>query len=112
MTYVFVPLLQELLWTLAAANAILAPVGVPLQTPPNLSDLSLLGSLLDSGVSDWGGVSPVTLDFVNPEVSIPSLSARARVRATCVEASALASSEYICLHALAWRHLYLHGLLA
>jgi hypothetical protein len=45
----------------------LTPHGIPIQTPPNLSDMVDLDRLLAAGVSDWGGVSPVTADFVNPE---------------------------------------------
>ena len=41
------------------------------QAPPNLSDE--LGPLLDAGIDDWGGVSPVTADHVNPERAWPAL---------------------------------------
>jgi FO synthase len=63
--------LDELLWTIAAARAILGP-RVSIQAPPNLSDDSF-GDLLDAGVDDWGGVSPVTIDHVNPEAPWPAL---------------------------------------
>ncbi len=62
----------ELLWTVAAARLVL-PAEVHLQAPPNLSDD--LGPLLDSGIDDWGGVSPVTVDHVNPERAWPALDA-------------------------------------
>ena len=42
-----------------------------MQAPPNLSDQ--LAPLLDAGIDDWGGVSPVTADHVNPERAWPAL---------------------------------------
>ena len=47
------------------------PEDVHLQAPPNLSDD--FGVLLDAGIDDWGGVSPVTADHVNPERPWPAL---------------------------------------
>ncbi|MET0740049.1 MAG: 5-amino-6-(D-ribitylamino)uracil--L-tyrosine 4-hydroxyphenyl transferase CofH [Candidatus Nanopelagicales bacterium] len=47
------------------------PPDIHVQAPPNLSDE--FGMLLDCGIDDWGGVSPVTADFVNPERPWPSL---------------------------------------
>ncbi len=64
------PPLEELLWTIAAARLIL-PSGVALQAPPNLTED--FGRLLDAGIDDWGGVSPVTIDHVNPEAPWPEL---------------------------------------
>jgi FO synthase len=61
---------DELLWSIAVARLILPPE-VHLQAPPNLSDD--FGVLLDAGIDDWGGVSPVTLDHVNPERPWPAL---------------------------------------
>ncbi len=61
---------DELLWTVAAARRIL-PADVSVQAPPNLSED--FGALLDAGIDDWGGVSPVTADFVNPERPWPAL---------------------------------------
>ena len=55
---------------IALARLILAPE-VHLQAPPNLSDD--LARLLDAGIDDWGGVSPVTADHVNPERPWPEL---------------------------------------
>ena len=55
---------------IAMARAIL-PADVHLQAPPNLSDE--FGVLLDAGIDDWGGVSPITADFVNPERPWPGL---------------------------------------
>jgi FO synthase len=61
---------DDYLWAIAAARLIL-PDDVHLQAPPNLSDD--FGSLLDAGIDDWGGVSPVTADHVNPERPWPDL---------------------------------------
>ncbi len=61
---------EEELWSLAVAR-ILLPSSVHLQAPPNLTDD--FGSLLDAGIDDWGGVSPVTADHVNPEKPWPAV---------------------------------------
>jgi FO synthase len=61
---------DEYLWSIAAARAILPP-DIHLQAPPNLSDDFAV--LLDAGIDDWGGVSPVTADHVNPERPWPAL---------------------------------------
>jgi FO synthase len=61
---------NEFLWTIAVARLVLPP-DVHLQAPPNLSDD--LAPLLASGIDDWGGVSPVTADHVNPERAWPDL---------------------------------------
>ena len=61
---------EELWWTIAVARVVL-PAEVHVQAPPNLSDD--LRPLLDSGLDDWGGVSPVTVDHVNPERAWPAV---------------------------------------
>src|SRR5436190_369429 len=61
---------DDYLWTIAAARALLPP-DIHLQAPPNLSDD--FGRLLDAGIDDWGGVSPVTPDHVNPERPWPAV---------------------------------------
>ncbi|MBI4934136.1 MAG: 5-amino-6-(D-ribitylamino)uracil--L-tyrosine 4-hydroxyphenyl transferase CofH [Actinobacteria bacterium] len=61
---------DEYLWSIAAARMLLPPE-IHLQAPPNLSDD--FGVLLDAGIDDWGGVSPVTRDHVNPERPWPAL---------------------------------------
>ena len=66
------PDLNELLWTIALARIIFGP-GMNIQAPPNLSP-GVLEQIVDSGINDWGGVSPVTPDFVNPEAPWPHLS--------------------------------------
>ena len=67
------PALEEHLWTVAAARLILGPA-MSIQAPPNLQPHAL-GALLRAGVNDWGGVSPVTQDHVNPEAPWPQLQA-------------------------------------
>ena len=61
---------EEMLWTVAVARLLLDPA-VHLQAPPNLA--SDLAALIDAGIDDWGGVSPVTPDHVNPERPWPEL---------------------------------------
>ncbi len=61
---------EDLRWAIAAARLVLPP-DVHVQAPPNLSDD--LASLLGAGIDDWGGVSPVTADHVNPERAWPAL---------------------------------------
>jgi FO synthase len=65
------PSLDELLWTARAAREILPP-DVHLQVPPNLS-YDNFPQLLRSGIDDWGGVSPLTIDHVNPEAPWPEI---------------------------------------
>ncbi len=66
------PTLEEHLWTIAMARLLLGP-GLTIQAPPNLHAPEALGALLRAGVNDWGGVSPVTPDHVNPEAPWPHL---------------------------------------
>ena len=66
--------LDEQLWTIAAARLILGPA-MTIQAPPNLREPAALPLLLAAGVNDWGGVSPVTPDHVNPEAPWPHLLA-------------------------------------
>jgi len=65
------PELDEHLWTIAAARLLL-PGDVSVQAPPNLA-YDDFPRLLDAGIDDWGGVSPVTIDHVNPEAPWPDL---------------------------------------
>jgi len=65
------PSLEDHLWTIAAARLLL-PADVHLQAPPNLA-FDEFPRLLDAGIDDWGGVSPVTIDHVNPEAPWPEL---------------------------------------
>jgi FO synthase len=66
------PAVDEHLWTIAAARLLL-PDGVAVQAPPNLS--ADFARLLDAGIDDFGGVSPVTVDHVNPEAPWPEIGA-------------------------------------
>jgi FO synthase len=65
------PSLEELLWTCAVARLVLGAAW-NIQAPPNLS-YEDFPRLLDAGINDWGGVSPVTVDHVNPEAPWPEV---------------------------------------
>lgn len=65
------PSMDDLLWTAAVARLVL-PEDVHVQCPPNLS-YDGFPRLLDAGIDDWGGVSPVTIDHVNPEAPWPEI---------------------------------------
>lgn len=65
------PDLADLQWTIAIARLIFGP-DMAVQAPPNLSEGSA-AELIASGLNDWGGVSPVTPDHVNPEAPWPHL---------------------------------------
>ena len=65
------PSLDDHLWTIAAARLILG-AGAHVQAPPNLA-YDDFPRLLDAGIDDWGGVSPVTIDHVNPEAPWPEI---------------------------------------
>jgi FO synthase len=64
------PTLEDHLWTIAATRLVLPP-DVAVQAPPNLAD-EQFPRLLEAGIDDWGGVSPVTIDHVNPEAAWPA----------------------------------------
>jgi FO synthase len=65
------PSLEDHLWSIAAARLVL-PDEVHVQAPPNLAG-GEFARLLDAGIDDWGGVSPVTIDHVNPEAPWPAI---------------------------------------
>lgn len=65
------PDLDELLWTIAVARIVFGTT-MNIQAPPNLSP-GALPQLIGAGINDWGGVSPLTPDFVNPEAPWPHL---------------------------------------
>ncbi|HKZ73170.1 MAG TPA: 5-amino-6-(D-ribitylamino)uracil--L-tyrosine 4-hydroxyphenyl transferase CofH, partial [Steroidobacteraceae bacterium] len=65
------PPFEELLWTVAVARLVFG-ARMSIQAPPNLN-AGRLGALIDAGISDWGGISPVTRDHVNPEAPWPHL---------------------------------------
>ena len=60
----------EMLRTLAVARLLMPSMNI--QAPPNLSDPHY-ADLLDGGINDWGGISPLTPDFINPEKPWPHL---------------------------------------
>ncbi len=62
---------EDLLWTLSAARIIFGK-DMNIQCPPNLNS-DYLDQILDSGINDWGGVSPITIDHVNPESPWPQI---------------------------------------
>jgi FO synthase len=64
--------LEEHLWSIAAARIVLGP-DWHVQAPPNLA-YDDFARLLDAGIDDWGGVSPLTIDHVNPEAPWPEIS--------------------------------------
>ncbi|MEV3990446.1 bifunctional FO biosynthesis protein CofGH [Streptomyces sp. NPDC049837] len=67
--------LDDLVATVAVARHIMGPSAC-LQAPPNLVD-GEYGRLIRAGIDDWGGVSPVTIDHVNPERPWPQIDALA-----------------------------------
>jgi FO synthase len=86
------PSMDEMLRTIAIARLILGP-DMNLQAPPNLS-YSDFPRLLEAGINDWGGISPVTKDFINPEAAWPQIS---RLR-TETEAHGFALRERLALY--------------
>ena len=85
------PSREDLLWTVAAARLILG-AAMSIQAPPNLQ-AGGLDACLQHGANDWGGISPVTVDHVNPEAAWPSVETLAAATAaagrTLVERTAL-----------------------
>jgi 7,8-didemethyl-8-hydroxy-5-deazariboflavin synthase CofG subunit len=66
------PTLEDMLRTIALARLILGP-HMNVQAPPNLS-YDDFPRLLEAGINDWGGISPVTKDFINPEAAWPQIT--------------------------------------
>jgi FO synthase len=73
------PAMGDMLNTLTAARLIL-PADISLQAPPNLNDD--FGRYLEAGINDWGGISPVTADHINPERAWPAVDAVASTTQT------------------------------
>ena len=71
---------QEMLRTVAVARLVLGSA-MNLQAPPNLSP-EALPHLIRAGINDWGGVSPLSIDYVNPEAAWPEVE---RLRALCTD---------------------------
>ncbi|MDO7882589.1 7,8-didemethyl-8-hydroxy-5-deazariboflavin synthase CofG [Salinibacterium soli] len=72
--------LQEYVAAVAVARLVMGP-DARIQVPPNLSDETEFGLLVRAGIDDWGGVSPLTADHVNPERPWPHLDDLARLTA-------------------------------
>ncbi|MEM7299543.1 MAG: 7,8-didemethyl-8-hydroxy-5-deazariboflavin synthase CofG [Pseudomonadota bacterium] len=68
------PALDDMLRTIAAARLILSPE-ISIQAPPNLHQRHI--AYLDAGINDWGGISPVTIDFINPDHEWPQITSLA-----------------------------------
>ncbi|WP_440709045.1 7,8-didemethyl-8-hydroxy-5-deazariboflavin synthase CofG [Herbiconiux sp. YIM B11900] len=64
--------LDEYIAAVATARLVMGP-DATVQAPPNLTDLDELGLLLRAGINDWGGISPLTADHVNPERPWPDI---------------------------------------
>jgi 7,8-didemethyl-8-hydroxy-5-deazariboflavin synthase CofG subunit len=86
------PSMEDMLRTIAIARLILGP-HMNVQAPPNLS-YSDFPRLLEAGINDWGGISPVTKDFINPEAAWPQI---AKLRAE-TEARGFALRERLALY--------------
>jgi FO synthase len=71
---------EEFLAAVATTRVLMGP-HVSVQAPPNLSDTTQQLRLIDSGISDWGGVSPLTPDHVNPERPWPAIGSLAATTA-------------------------------
>jgi FO synthase len=65
------PSLEDHLWTIAVARLVMPPE-ISIQAPPNLNPAAL-DRVLAAGIDDWGGISPVTRDHVNPEAPWPAV---------------------------------------
>jgi FO synthase len=72
---------EEFLAAVATTRVLMGP-HVSVQAPPNLSDTTQQLRLLDAGISDWGGVSPLTPDHVNPERPWPAIGSLATTTAS------------------------------
>lgn len=66
------PALDDHLWTIAVTRLLFEPQ-MNIQAPPNLSP-GALDQIIQAGINDWGGVSPITPDHVNPEAPWPQLA--------------------------------------
>ncbi|WP_441344209.1 MULTISPECIES: bifunctional FO biosynthesis protein CofGH [unclassified Rhodococcus (in: high G+C Gram-positive bacteria)] len=70
--------LEEFLATIAVTRIVVGP-SMRIQAPPNLVEPEETAALLGAGVDDWGGVSPLTPDHVNPERPWPNLDTLAEL---------------------------------
>ncbi len=74
--------LEEFRAAIAVTRLLLGPE-MRIQAPPNLVSLQECRALVDAGIDDWGGVSPLTPDHVNPERPWPNLDILAELTAQC-----------------------------
>lgn len=74
--------MEEFRAAIAVTRLVMGP-GMRVQAPPNLVSLEECRALLGAGIDDWGGVSPLTPDHVNPERPWPNLDTLARITADC-----------------------------
>ncbi len=72
--------LEEYLAAIATTRVLMGP-GMRVQAPPNLVDLTECRALLEAGVDDFGGISPLTPDHVNPERPWPNVDELAALAA-------------------------------
>ncbi|HTW18162.1 MAG TPA: bifunctional FO biosynthesis protein CofGH [Nocardioides sp.] len=89
--------LDEYRAAIAVTRLLLGPKA-RVQAPPNLVDLAECRALLDAGVDDWGGVSPLTPDHVNPERPWPSLERLRSITSECgfdLQARLTVHPEYV-----------------
>src|SRR5436190_13033936 len=86
------PEVEDHLWTIAMARLIFEP-DMNIQAPPNLSP-GALGRMVAAGINDWGGVSPVTPDHVNPEAPWPHL----RVMEAATKAAGMELTERLAIY--------------
>jgi FO synthase len=102
--------MHEYLVTVAVARLVFGP-DMRIQVPPNLSDPRELGLLIEAGIDDWGGVSPLTADHVNPERPWPhidDLAAHTAARGFALRERLTAHPEYVS-DAATWIDAALHA---
>ncbi|WP_396644222.1 7,8-didemethyl-8-hydroxy-5-deazariboflavin synthase CofG [Microbacterium sp.] len=102
--------MHEYLAAVAVARLVLGP-DMRIQVPPNLSDPRELGLLIAAGIDDWGGVSPLTADHVNPERPWPhidDLAAQTAAHGFTLRERLTAHPEYVS-DAAAWIDPALHA---
>jgi len=89
--------MHEYLAAVAVARLVFG-ADMRIQVPPNLSDPRELGLLIEAGIDDWGGVSPLTADHVNPErpwPQIDDLAAHTATRGFVLRERLTAHPEYV-----------------